>query len=57
MNHDHLIILYVHQEEIINIDVCKIANYFIAEKESRKERFSISHKFLNIRINTVFDSG
>ena len=39
---DDLIVLHVYQEEICKIDNCKIANKFIARKDSRKERFSLS---------------
>ena len=33
---DDLIVLHVYQEEIAKIDIRKIANEFIARKDSRK---------------------
>ena len=38
---DDLIVLHVYQEKISKIDNCKVANEFIARKDSRKERFSL----------------
>ena len=42
---NHLILLYVHQEKIAKIDICKIDNEFIVLKDPRKGQFSLLQVF------------
>lgn len=42
---DHLMIMYMHQEEIQKVDIHKIDNKFIPRKSSRKERFRFVTSF------------